>query len=339
MNLLNVRNVQEALPRGLQLLDQIGIRRESRNGPVSYGGAVTVIYERPLERVIFWPERDANPFFHLYESLWMLAGRNDVAPLLRYVKRVADYSDDGFTFHGAYGHRWRRFDTYSLDQLAVIADILRKNPDDRRCVLQMWDAKRDLLHRGRDLPCNTVATLQRDPSGKLDLTVFNRSNDIVWGMFGANAVQFGSLLEYMAIRIGCPPGTYTQITVNYHGYLDTLEQVKNIRPDRMNFINDPYASGKVRTVPMEGTAKDLDNQIGHILFCADSEFIDVSPSASFEWAKTYFLVLKAHQVYRKIKDDSRYLRALEVLAEADQSIDWVVAATEWIQRRENKHES
>jgi hypothetical protein len=28
----------------------------------------------PTERVLFDPARDANPFFHLFESLWMLAG-------------------------------------------------------------------------------------------------------------------------------------------------------------------------------------------------------------------------------------------------------------------------
>ena len=104
MKVLSVRNVHEALPRALKLLQQQGIERPSRNGPVLQAPwPVTTVYQNPLERVVFWPERDANPFFHLYESLWMLAGRNDIAPLTRYAKNMANYSDDGETQHGAYG--------------------------------------------------------------------------------------------------------------------------------------------------------------------------------------------------------------------------------------------
>jgi hypothetical protein len=62
---------------------------------------VMLHYERPTERVLFNKARDANPFFHLYEALWMLAGRNDVAPLAYYVKDMARFSDDGKTFNGA----------------------------------------------------------------------------------------------------------------------------------------------------------------------------------------------------------------------------------------------
>jgi hypothetical protein len=40
---------------------------------------VVTCYSAPTQRVLFSPMRDANPFFHLMEALWMLAGRDDVA--------------------------------------------------------------------------------------------------------------------------------------------------------------------------------------------------------------------------------------------------------------------
>jgi hypothetical protein len=50
--------------------------------------------------------RDANPFFHVMETLWMLAGRNDLPWLVRFNKRFASYSDDGGnTQPGAYGYQ------------------------------------------------------------------------------------------------------------------------------------------------------------------------------------------------------------------------------------------
>src|SRR5262249_6139538 len=143
---------------------------------------------------------------------------------------MADFSDDGMTLHGAYGHRWLHTPDLSpeqlpasLNQLRVIAKTLRENPDDRRCVVEMWNTRNDLGRNGKDLPCNLVLTFQRNFNGALDLTVFCRSNDIIWGAYGANAVHFSMLLEYMALWIGCPIGVYRQVSVNWHGYFNTLQ--------------------------------------------------------------------------------------------------------------------
>src|SRR5690349_8491532 len=134
MHVINARNVNYALAEGIHHLSEVGVKRESRNGPVMMAPTpVTTVYERPLERVLFWMERDANPYFHLYESLWMLAGRHDVAPLVRYDKQMQEYSDDGKILHAAYGHRWRK--AFDVDQLELIARALKANPNDRRQVL------------------------------------------------------------------------------------------------------------------------------------------------------------------------------------------------------------
>lgn len=342
MRVLNVRNVQEALPRALELLDFEGIQRDSRNGPVLLGPSVATVYERPIERVIFHPERDANPFFHLYESLWMLAGRNDVAGPLKYAKNMASYSDSGDTFHAAYGHRWRRWPAKyprvalgePLDQLGEIALALRKNPECRRQVLAMWDPVRDLGGTGKDLPCNDTATFQRGVHGELNLTVFCRSNDIVWGAYGANAVHFSFLLEYTALWIGCPVGTYTQISVNWHGYLKTLESVKTVRSDRAGFINNPYIDGRVHVTPLSGSIGHVDKLIHVLLEAADENHLLHGDRPEEEWARVVWYLLGAHQIWRTTKGARRYLDALEHLANADRQNDWIVAGREWLVRRQ-----
>src|SRR5690606_6235064 len=140
-------------------------------------------------------ERDANPFLHFFESLWMLAGRNDVDYMTRLVRRFAAYSDDGKTFNGAYGYRWRKW--FGRDQLQQIIGALRSNPQDRRCVLGMWDAGHDLGLQSADLPCNTHIYF-RIQDDRLNMTVCNRSNDAIWGAVGANVVHMSFLQEYMA---------------------------------------------------------------------------------------------------------------------------------------------
>jgi hypothetical protein len=332
VKVLEVRNVHSALPAAIAHLFANGVYRNSRNGPVlTTPYPVCTVYIHPLERVIFWPERDANPFLHLYESLWMLAGRRDIAPLLRYTKQMNEYSDDGVTLHGAYGYRWRKF--FAHDQLLKIAENLQNNPEDRRSVLQMWDTDADLWKPGKDVPCNLTATFQRDVDGRLDLTVFCRSNDIIWGAYGANAVHFSFLLEYMARKIECPVGVYRQISVNWHAYLETLRPLEIIG-NRFGFHN-PYAlpsSGSALPTLLTG---DMDDAIHTLLTHADTDFMLSRPIFKDECYNIFYQVLKAHHYWRTRSAPERYDLALSILTAhaTHQRYDWIIAAGEWIERR------
>jgi len=327
---IRARNVHEALPIGLKLLRNEGIHRQSRNGPVRvYPEPVTTLYAYPHERVVFWSQRDANPFLHLYESLWMLAGRNDVAPLVKYVDRFNEYSDDGVTLHGAYGYRWRKH--FCMDQLPIIAHRLKHDPTDRRCVLQMWDVEDDLGKDGRDLPCNLTVTFQINHLGELEMTVFNRSNDIIWGAYGANAVHFSMLQEYMSCLTGVKMGVYRQVSVNYHAYVDVLEKlVLN------ESIANPYDNQVMHwVVSIRMPSCDLDAKIGAILDVVDSGFcLDRGPTDL--WSMAILAVLKAHHIWATWAAPEKYTGAIEVLR-ADGlplNMDWIVAAEEWILRRQ-----
>ncbi len=344
MYVIEARNVHEALPLAIEYLRTTGVKRDSRNGPVLLSPVpVTTVYTHPCERVIFWPQRDANPFFHLYESLWMLSGSNLVAPLARYAKNILNYSDDGITQHAAYGYRWRK--TFSVhnahgtetDQLAPIARRLRENPEDRRCVLQMWDAALDLDKTGADFPCNLTATFQRDKDGRLDLAVFCRSNDIIWGCYGANAVHFSVLQEYMANWIGCPVGTYSQISINWHAYQNEVwEQVQDIPTFFRQHAPYEGINGSAFHVPMTKPSMQADHDIETLLKDADEGFVNTEGWSSHDaWGDMVYLVLKAHHVYKTLgKDEKRFGAVLDILNHGDQEADWIVASREWVLRRE-----
>ncbi len=245
MHTITVRNVQEALPKGLDYLDQSGVLLDSRNGPMYEAPCpVTTVYQKPTERVIFWSYRNANPFFHFMEGLWMLNGANDLETMHHYNKGMKNYSDDGETLWGAYGWRWRRFfGGYGakIDQLNIIAHMLDRNPEDRRAVLQMWSID-DLARKGKDVPCNTCIYF-KIRNNKLNMTVSNRSNDVIWGAYGANAVHMSMLQEYMAGRIGVEVGVYNQVSDSYHAY-------KNIFDDLLQqFAKDDILDYYVQSLP------------------------------------------------------------------------------------------
>ena len=339
MLVVNARNVQQIIPETARALLRVGVNRNSRNGKVrAFPEPVTSVYRKPLERVIFWADRDANPFFHLYESLWMLGGLNTVEPLAQYVERMRNFSDDGVTFHGAYGYRWRNH--FNLDQLPAIIEGLKANPDDRRQVLSMWDANADLGRQGKDLPCNLQCVFSVTHDNRLDMMVTNRSNDMIWGAYGANAVHFSVLQEYIAAGVGVPVGVYRQVSNNLHVYEGLFEVLADLADDAGNpyipenihwSMRDPYYSGSVEVMPL---VKDFST------FNAELEMYLTNYSAmGFTEPFLRKIAVPMHAAYAIFKDTNnpnRYDHALAVLANMPEKNDWRRAGEEWIMRRKDK---
>lgn len=340
---IRVRNVNHALPKLVKVFAEEQVPMsciESRVGRVlSIDEPVTVTYERPWECVLFNRQRDANPFFHLFEALWMLAGRNDVAPLAFYNSKIGEIaSDDGKTFNGPYGYRWRNARAIdqptgcmgTLNQLDVIVDHLKAVPNSRRAVLQIWNVEDDLLkmETSKDLPCNTHVYF-RIQSGKLEMTVCNRSNDLLWGMIGANAVHFAFLQEYMAARIGVQIGCYRQITNNLHVYTNR----KDWQPKKILAECDEeghwYEYAERDHFPLVENPKRFDEE------CA--EF--VSGVATFKKWDEPFLDKVAFPMYWSFALHKKrgYNMALESmkLVEAE---DWRIAGTNWLTKRKERWE-
>lgn len=234
MRIITSESPNDALAQGLVFMNSFGQISDSRNGPVIRAPMpVITISKYPERRVLAGMARDANPFLHLMESVWMLAGCNDVATPALFASNFHKYSDDGITLHGAYGHRWRQW--FGFDQLQSIAEELRADPTTRRAVLSMWDSHHDrerALSGGKDVPCNTHIYFDTLNDGRLNMTVCCRSNDMLWGAYGANIVHFSFLLEWMAWASGLPMGVMRQFSNDMHLYKDALQN-KDMVLDRM----------------------------------------------------------------------------------------------------------
>lgn len=340
---------------------------------------LTVTYELPGRRVLANRARDANPFFHLAEAMWMLAGRDDVRLPATYVKRVAEFSDDGRTLGGAYGRRWRRHvtsrvddrvgpDPLEVDQLDYLASHLAAFPDSRRAVLQMWDVEQDMLRvgcgachfrdrafffadpgpcqvcgagyrsassaPGKDVCCNTEVMFRRrqvtgTQLGLLDMTVINRSNDLVWGMLGGDYVAFSFLQEYMAARTGCGVGLYHHVTNDLHAYVERDDW----RPRA--WLDDDAVSvydalgGSDRDVPLVADWTTFDSEVRTVL---DQYHRDAMDEPFREYDEPFVSgvlqpALDAHLAYR--------MRACTAVENASriESPAWRRACVEWLQKR------
>lgn len=335
---LITRNVDTAFRDLVTLLRDRGSRRTSRNGPViALDEPILITYERPLERVLVNRVRDANPFFHLYHALWLLAGRDDVKAPAYYVKKYLDYSDDGETANGSYGKRWRRARDGAtptiggqghytpIDQFTELVDHLKNKPDSRRAVLQMWNVEDDLLKvdSSRDVCCNTaVYVVVR--GGKLEITVTNRSNDLVWGCLGEDYVTFSVLQEYLAARVGVPVGRYHHLANDLHAYESNWEPSK--------WLADETSAFGFASIPLVQDQKQFDKElIDFVELNGDGTKTIVRP---MDWKEPFLSsvaqpMLNAFHARKRRESPDRWLNAIS----AD---DWRVAATNWFTNREAK---
>jgi thymidylate synthase len=341
MHVIKGRNVHEIMPEAFRELAINGVQRDSRNGPVLvHPQPVTTVYEKPLERVEFWAQRDSNPIFHLMEALWMLGGREDVDFPTYFNSKFSQFSDDGTTFNGAYGYRWRN--RFGIDQLKLIADRLKKNPNDRRCVLQIWNAG-DLIPwedgESKDVPCNTQAYFQVGVDGRLDMTVCCRSNDIVWGCYGSNAVHFSFLLEYVAARVGVPPGIYRQMSNNWHAYESVFNKVSDIighaedpmYGSRPGGPVNPYRDQSIFHFPLIQEGEDPN------IFDHDLQFFLDAKNSVFG-VRSRFLrrvagpLAKSYHIFKDKANPNRFADAMAMATECEAE-DWMIAAVSWYNRR------
>lgn len=393
---LTTRNVNTAFremigvfQRGTDAYDRLTVnivRRPSRNGSVlMIDEPVTVTYTHPRERALFNAARDANPAFHLYEALWMLAGRNDVAPLAYYSKQMAEYSDDGKTLNGAYGYRWRQHrwvdyrngvgDPYpedtpwsTCDQLDTIVKHLKADPHSRRAVLQMWNVEDDLLKIGavdnpeylvetphrfikasKDVCCNlsvmfslreVTVPCPTDPTlvvfrKALDMTVTNRSNDMVWGMLGANYVHFTILQEYMAARLGAEVGRYHHFSNNLHVYDEPDKAgIPKWKPDlwlnsEPSYRGDKYSpNDNWQPFPLVRDPAVFDREVKDFV----EEFDGQREIPAGKWDEPFLNDVAAPLLMAFHRHKQRKADALEYAAEV-KADDWRIACTNWLQRR------
>lgn len=343
MYLIEARNVNRVYAELVRLVRRGGVEQPSRAGQVlALPAPVMLVTHRPTERVLLDERRDANPFFHLFESLFLLAGRDDYTWLDRFVRNFSSsFGEADGRGHGSYGQRWRSH--FGFDQLDVVVEKLRADPCDRRVVISMWDpsaydafeyqgegdyqtvrdAADDLRGSFADHPCNTHI-YPRIVNNTLDLTVCCRSNDAIWGAAGANAVQFSMLLEYLAGRVGVGVGRLYQLANNCHAYTARLDRYGE--PEMFKYGPDPYHDLSPTSI---GTDWDhWDEDLRMFMEWTDNEDLTRLPVQTNLWFhQVVHNMWLAHGQF--VKDKTKMPVAVSAIA----APDWRLSCEQWIKRR------
>jgi thymidylate synthase len=192
----------------------------------------TLVLENPRARLLANPARKADYGFAAGEFFWYWLGKQDLTSMEYYNRRMANFSDDGFTLNSAYGHRTRvasygadgQWTQWSKCQLELIRD-----PDSRRAVL-IIAAPADFVfgEDSKDVPCTlSLQFFVRD--NRLHLHTHMRSNDAFWGLtydlFSFTLLQECMMLELRAAGMDkLQLGSYTHTAGSLHIYERHFQQ-------------------------------------------------------------------------------------------------------------------
>lgn len=221
-------NNNDMLKKAVLAIREHGIESDPGNAEINTDGTrflddVTITVSDIRDRWLSVEGRNSSALAAIGETFWVLSGRNDIRFLSRVLPRAANFSDDGVTWRGAYGPR-----LYNHGQLDSVINRLRKNPNTRQAYLTIYDPALDsdeglAAHnetgeaKTKDMICN-LALLFSIKNGCLNMTVINRSQDVLWGMSSINFIEFSILQEVIANVLGVNVGQYKLFSYNLHYY-------------------------------------------------------------------------------------------------------------------------
>jgi thymidylate synthase len=161
------------------------------------------------------------------ENLWFLSGETHIGLLRKHGCKFWDpWADESGRVPSAYGNFWRHFPVHDAagraaynDQLAWVADELKRNPMSRRLVVSAWapgNAQTSALP-----PCHLlfVFNVQMDDGGDplLCLHLTQRSADVALGV-PYNIAGYALLLELFARFTGMRAGLFAHTLIDAHVY-------------------------------------------------------------------------------------------------------------------------
>ncbi|HRZ43036.1 MAG TPA: thymidylate synthase [Bacteroidales bacterium] len=162
----------------------------------------------------------------IHELLWFLKGETNIRYLHENKVTIWDEwaSPDG-DLGPVYGYQWRSWpapDGRHIDQISMVLDAIRNNPDSRRHIVSAWNVAD--IDRMALPPCHVMFQFYV-ANGTLSCQLYQRSADIFLGV-PFNIASYALLTHMVAQVTGLIPGEFVHTFGDAHIYLNHLDQVK-----------------------------------------------------------------------------------------------------------------
>lgn len=162
----------------------------------------------------------------IHELLWFLDGDTNIGYLKdNKVSIWDDWADESGDLGPVYGHQWRSWpgkNGGTIDQISLLVDMIKNNPDSRRLIVSAWNPS-DVPEMALP-PCHCLFQFYV-ANGKLSCQLYQRSADIFLGV-PFNIASY-ALLTYMIAQVcDLEVGDFVHTLGDAHLYSNHLDQTK-----------------------------------------------------------------------------------------------------------------
>jgi thymidylate synthase len=162
----------------------------------------------------------------VHELLWFLKGETNV----RYLKENGvsiwdEWASASGELGPVYGYQWRSWpapDGRHIDQMSLVLEQLRMNPDSRRMIVSAWNVAD--LDRMALMPCHAFFQFYV-ADGRLSCQLYQRSADIFLGV-PFNIASYALLTMMVAQVCNLKLGDFVHTFGDTHLYLNHREQAR-----------------------------------------------------------------------------------------------------------------
>lgn len=162
----------------------------------------------------------------IHELLWFLSGDTNI----RYLKENSvsiwdEWADENGDLGPVYGHQWRSWPTPngdSLDQISMVIEQIKNNPNSRRHIVSAWNVAE--VENMALPPCHLLFQFYV-ADGKLSCQLYQRSCDTFLGV-PFNIASYALLTHMVAQQCDLEVGDFVWCGGDTHLYLNHIEQTK-----------------------------------------------------------------------------------------------------------------
>ena len=162
----------------------------------------------------------------IHELLWFLKGATNVQYLRENgVSIWNEWADADGNLGPVYGYQWRSWpapDGRHIDQISLVLEQLKTNPDSRRMIVSAWNVAD--LDRMALMPCHAFFQFYV-ADGRLSCQMYQRSADLFLGV-PFNIASYALLTMMIAQVCGLKLGDFVHTFGDTHLYMNHLDQAR-----------------------------------------------------------------------------------------------------------------
>jgi len=172
----------------------------------------------------------------IHELLWFIKGETNTKYLKENNVKIWDaWSDENGDLGPVYGHQWRNWNSDGVDQISILIDQIKNNPNSRRMIVSAWNpsvlpdtsesfSKNVANGKAALPPCHAFFQFYVS-EGKLSCQLYQRSADTFLGV-PFNIASYALFTMMIAQVTNLEVGDFIHTFGDVHLYNNHLEQAK-----------------------------------------------------------------------------------------------------------------